>query len=157
MKTYNFSVSVKEFNDSKSSIIDSFINEAKDEERQLEITHAINKETSKTHREILLDFTDEINEELGKIGTGFKNIEVYNEYNMCGTLKTRCKINDIFFVISLEPIRNKLFKDSKYTTYTGEYEMRISRYLESWNQKVTSVQDVLNYMKRDIIEEIKKN
>ena len=43
MKTYKFKVEVPEVNNGKSSLMDSFINEARDEQRQLDITHRINK------------------------------------------------------------------------------------------------------------------
>ena len=156
MKTYNFSVSIPEFKNG-TSIIDSFINEAKDEQRQLAITHAINKETSKVHKEILLNFTDKINEELYNLGIKFQGIEEYDAYHNVNSFKTSCKINGVFYTIYLEPMRNKLFKDSKYPTYTGQFSMEIRRYVESWTQKVHNVEDVLKYMKPDIIKLIKVN
>ena len=55
MKTYKFKVEVPEVNNGKSSLMDSFINEARDEQRQLDITHRINKKTTKVHRQMLID------------------------------------------------------------------------------------------------------
>ena len=73
-KTYKFSVDV-ETTDSNTSFIDGLIDEVTDEKKQLVLTHKINKETTKMHREILLDLADEMNEQLGKVGLKFDDFQ----------------------------------------------------------------------------------
>lgn len=167
MKTYNFSVSVEGIGNNKSSIIDNFINEARDEERQLAITHAINKETSKVHEQMLLDFASDLNEELGSIGLEFG--ELYQPYkwsNQYTRSFIKCKVGHISFVIYVQEDEDRNFKDSKYITYTGDYRMFIGRnssphytacQKDECTTRIHSVEDVFNYMKDDIVKHIKKN
>ena len=86
-KTYKFSVEV-EIPKTESSFIDGLINEVTNEKKQLVLTHEINKETTKMHREILLDLTDEMNEQLGRVGLCFEDFKYegnsnHYEYSMC--------------------------------------------------------------------------
>ena len=164
MKTYNFSVSVEEIGNNKSSIIDSFINEARDEERQLAITHAINKETSKVHERMLLDFASDLNEELCSIGLEFGELNQWRVTNQYTRSFIKCVVGYISFVICLQEDNDRNFKDSKYTTFTGDYRMFIGRnssphytacQKDYCRTKVNSVEDVFNYMKNDIVKHIK--
>jgi hypothetical protein len=166
MKTYNFSVSVEGIGNNKSSIIDSFINEARDEERQLAITHAINKETSKVHEQMLLDFATDLNEELGSIGLEFGELKQDKVSNHYTRSFIKCVVGHISFVIYVQEDNNRNFEDSKYTTFTGDYKMFIGRnscpyytacQKDECTTRIRSVEDVLNYMKGSIITHIKKN
>ena len=64
MKTYNFTVEVEGIRSNESSLINSFINIANDEQNQYKITEAINKESTKIYNKILCDFVEKINIEL---------------------------------------------------------------------------------------------
>lgn len=159
MKTYKFKVEVPEVNNGKSSLLDSFINEARDEQRQLDITYKINKKTTKVHRQILIDFITEINEELSSIGFNeFKVRENFGSgnnyyYESEARLITPKKSYRLYIVGK----NDREFEDSKYTTYTGEYEFKFGYGNSAYTQRVRTVDDVLTMLKDEIIEHIKKN
>lgn len=159
MKTYKFKVEVPEVNNGKSSLIDSFINEARDEQRQLDITYKINKKTTKVHRQILIDFITEINEELSSIGFNeFKLRENFVDgnnyyYDSSARLITTKKSYRLYIVGKTD----REFEDSKYTTFTGEYEFNFGYGDSAYTQRVRTVDDVLTMLKDEIIEHIKKN
>ncbi len=160
MKTYKFKVEVPEVNNGKSSLMDSFINEARDEQRQLDITHKINKKTTEVHRQILIDFITEINEELSSIG--------FNEFKLSDELLDEVGNNYYYgseailqthksFRLYIEGENDREFKDSKYTTFTGKYEFKFGYGNSPYAQRVRTVDDVLTKLKDEIIKHIKKN
>ena len=159
MKTYKFKVEVPEVNNGKSSLLDSFINEARDEQRQLDITHRINKKTTKVHRQILLDFITEINEELSSIG--------FNEFKLSDELghgnnyyyesEARLISPKKSYRLYIMGENDREFEDSKYTTFTGEYKFKFGISNSAYPQWVETVDDVLTKLKGEIIDHIKKN
>tara|TARA_Y100001938_G_scaffold146422_1_gene225231 strand:+ start:588 stop:1088 length:501 start_codon:yes stop_codon:yes gene_type:complete len=160
MKTYKFKVEVPEVNNGKSSLMDSFINEARDEQRQLDITHKINKKTTEVHRQILIDFITEINEELSSIG--------FNEFKLSDELLDEVGNNYYYgseailqthksFRLYIEGENDREFEDSKYTTFTGKYEFKFGYGNSPYAQRVRTVDDVLTKLKDEIIKHIKKN
>jgi len=157
MKTYKFKVEVPEVNNGKSSLMDSFINEARDEQRQLDITHKINKKTTEVHRQILIDFITEINEELSSIG--------FNEFKLSDELGhgnnyyygSQARLQVPFYNIYIVGENDRKFEDSKYTTFTGKYEFKFGYGSSEYTQRVKTVDDVLTKLKDEIIEHIKKN
>jgi hypothetical protein len=158
MKTYKFKVEVAEVNNGKSSLLDSFINEAKDEQRQLDITHKINRKTTEVHRQILMDFVTEVNEELSSIGFNeFKTSSVIINNNQYSKSVYRLKETSYSVWYNLEIIGVQgEFKDSKYTTFTGKYHIRLLSG-KGHDVRVKTVDDVLTNLKGEIIEHIKKN
>jgi hypothetical protein len=164
MKTYKFKVEVPEVNNGKSSLLNSFINEARDEQRQLDITYRINKKTTEVHRQILIDFITEINEELSSIGfnefklsdeLGYANNYYYESVAILQNSKSR-QLNPYKLYIVGENDRE--FEDSKYTTFTGEYRFGLGKpSTSSTYERVRTVDDVLTMLKDEIIEHIKKN
>ncbi len=165
MKTYKFKVEVPEVNNGKSSLLDSFINEARDEQRQLDITHRINRKTTEVHRQILIDFITDINEELSSIGfnefklsdeLGHGNNYYYDSVAKLQNSKSTLSINSYKLYIVGE--NDRKFEDSKYTTYTGKYRFGLSKpSAPSTYERVKTVDDVLTILKDEIIEHIKKN
>ena len=158
MKTYKFKVEVPEVKNGKSSLLDSFIDEAIDEQRQLNITYKINRKTTEVHRQILIDFVTEVNKELSSIGFNeFKNIKdssLGNNHYYCSEAKLHNSRTP--YKLKIVGINEREFKDSKYTTYTGKYNI-ILVYGSSYNEaRVKTVDDVLTKMKDKIIEHIKK-
>ena len=158
MKTYKFKVQVPEVNNGKSSLMDSFINEARDEQRQLDITHRINKKTTKVHRQILIDFITDINEELSSIGFNeFKlRDELGHDNNYYYGSQARLQTHKSYRLY-IEGEEDREFKDSKYTTFTGEYKIKFGYGNSAYTQSVRTVDDVLTKLKDEIIEHIKKN
>ena len=159
MKTYKFKVEVPEVNNGKSSLMDSFINEARDEQRQLDITHKINRKTTEVHRQILMDFVTEVNEELSSIGfnefkTSFNEFKVNNQYSK-SVYRLKGTSYYVWYNLEIIGVQGE-FKDSKYTTFTGEYHIRLLSG-KGHNVRVKTVDDVLTNLKGEIIEHIKRN
>jgi hypothetical protein len=158
MKTYKFKVQVPEVNNGKSSLMDSFINEARDEQRQLDITHRINKRTTEVHRQILIDFITEINEELSSIGFNeFKLRDNFVDGNNCYYGSQARLQSHKSYRLYIEGENDREFEDSKYTTFTGKYEFKFGYGSSAYTQRVRTVDDVLTKLKGEIIEHIKKN
>ena len=159
MKTYKFKVEVPEVNNGKSSLLDSFINEARDEQRQLDITHRINKKTTKVHRQILIDFITEINEELSSIG--FNEFKLRDELghgnNYYYGSEARLITPKKSYRLYIEGENDREFEDSKYSTFTGEYKFKFGYGNSAYTQSVRTVDDVLTKLKDEIIDHIKKN
>ena len=159
MKTYKFKVEVPEVNNGKSSLMDSFINEARDEQRQLDITYKINKKTTKVHRQILIDFITEINEELSSIG--FNEFKVRENFgsgnNYYYESEARLITPKKSYRLYIMGENDREFEDSKYTTFTGEYKFKFGYGNSAYPQRVMTVDDVLIKLKDEIIEHIKKN
>lgn len=129
MKTYKFEVIVNSKNNS-NNILDNIIQDVNNEKEQLKLTHSINIETSKIHKEILKDFCEELNTKLSKIGLGnFGDTRQglfgrSNKYE-CSVARLIGGINHRGVVLSIEGVSNKDFKDSKYSTYTGDFKIFI--------------------------------
>ena len=169
MKRYNFSVKVEGVDDIQSTLIDSFINEAKQDGKEQLVTETINIETSKVHKKILFDFSTAINLQLEKIGLeGFKNSPITgtprNMYTRsaieCDFSIYRCLAefcSEACYRITIKGNEDRGFKDSKYTTYTGDYYLEITgrNTLRSEGMKIASVDDALEYMKDTLMKYIK--
>tara|TARA_R100001198_G_C5206509_1_gene193452 strand:+ start:664 stop:1131 length:468 start_codon:yes stop_codon:yes gene_type:complete len=152
MKTYKFTVEVEGIHAEENSLINSFINTANDEQNQINITEAINKKSTKIYNKILCDFVESINREL-KVAHifGFENPFLWLKYsNECMGSKAEAVINGNVYNLKIIPENNRDFKDSKYTTYTGNYHIELN------GTRVKTVDDVLKIMERDIIQTIKK-
>jgi hypothetical protein len=164
MKRYNFSVKVEGVDDVQSTLIDSFINEVKQDGKEQLVTETINIETSKVHKKILFDFSTAINLQLEKIG-----LEGFQPSGITGTPKNmytrsaiECDVDiyvdtDVSYRITIKGNEDRGFKDSKYTTYTGDYYLEITgrNTLRSEGMKIASVDDALEYMKDTLMKYIK--
>lgn len=169
MKRYNFSVEVEGVDNVQSTLINSFIEEATQDRKEQLITETINVETSKIHRKVLLDFATEINVQLDKIDSraygikGFKNSPITGSVkNMYTPSAISCAIfvgaTDVCYRIALKPNSDRGFKDSKYTTYTGDYYLQISGkndFKPNDGVNISSVYDALEYMKDTLMRYIK--
>ena len=164
MKTYTCSVSVDSF-DKHSSLIDSFINEGNENKKQAKLSERINEETTKLHRQILTDFVDEINKQLEKINLSFTNLSYNTKSNEYRESYATCEFRiglttKVYYILNIIGIMDREFKDSKYSTYTGNYDIRIKRSQTYFNrdiilvEKIKNIDDALNYMKDDIINYI---
>ena len=152
MKTYKFTVEVEGIHAKGNSLINSFINQANDEQNQLKITEEINKKSTKIYNKILCDFVESINRELAVAYIkGFSTPLLHTVFsNKCLGSQAKISINDNVYSINIRPENDRDFKDSKYTTYTGKY------YIFFRDMTVKTVDDVLKIMETDIIEQIKK-
>lgn len=152
MKTYNFTVEVEGIHANGNSLINSFINQANDEKNQFKITEEINKKSTKIYNKILCDFVESINRELAIAHIkGFNTPFLYAQFsNKCQGSSAKISINNKNWTLDIRPKNDRDFKDSKYTTYTGDY------FIAFRDNIVKTVDDVLKIMEMDIIEEIKK-
>jgi hypothetical protein len=151
-KTYKFSVDV-ETTDSNTSFIDGLIDEVTDEKKQLVLTHKINKETTKMHREILLDLADEMNEQLGKVGLKFDDFQYegnnnHYKYSMC-----KAVVDNRSFVLIIKGSGFGRFEGSKYSTFTGEYNLSLAinsspYYTANQRDEATTVKDIADIFGR---------
>ena len=164
MKRYNFSVKVEGVDDIQSTLIDSFVNEAKKDGKEQLVTETINIETSKVHKKILFDFSTAINLQLEKIGLeGFQPSGITGTPNNMYTRSAiKCDVDiyaetDVSYRITIKGNEDRGFKDSKYTTYTGDYYLEITgrNTLRSEGMKIASVDDALEYMKDTLMKYIK--
>jgi len=165
MKTYNFSVTVKSL-ETEKSLMDEFIKEAKDNKRQRDLTTSINIETTKVHRQILIDFMDAVNKELSKIGLSFVDVFDRPLSNGYSESYTFCCINGFLHFLYVKGIQDREFTESRYPTYTGGYTIRVARVnhknyknieLVNINTCIDNVDDVLKYMKHDIMKYLQEN
>lgn len=170
MKTYKFEVIVNSKNNS-NNILDNIIQDVNNEKEQLKLTHSINIETSKIHKEILKDFCEELNTKLSKIGLGnFGDIKQglfgrsTTKYE-CSVARLIGGINHEGVVLSIEGVSNRDFKDSKYLTYTGDFKIFIidndSEYytanqLHKNKTEVKTTDDVIKAMEFSIKEYLHK-
>ena len=158
MKVYNFRVEVEEAYQGASSLMSEIINEVKDEQSQLKISEKINEKTTEIHREILTSYVDEINKHLNGIGlVGFVMRDKYfKEINSYKTHQSAmCKISHgengySSHELLISGISDKGFKDSKYTTYTGDFKITLN------NHDVNTLWDIINSMKDSIKRYLKE-
>ena len=152
MKTYKFTVEVESVHAEENSLINSFINTANDEQNQINITEAINKKSTKIYNKIFCDFVESINRELNVAHIfGFQEPYLWMKYsNECQGSRADAVINGNIYNLKIILENDRDFKDSKYTTYTGDYHIELD------GERVKTVDDVLKIMERDIIQTIKK-
>ena len=147
-----------------SSFIDKLKDEVKDEERQLILTHKINKKTTQLHREILIDIVNTLNSELIKVDLKFNEYRLEGNTNQYKRSMVKCSFKNTCIVLVIGArMSDRNFKDSKYSTYTGDYKFYIgsnsSKYytanqIDKTTTKVENVNDVLEYMRNHIKEHI---
>jgi len=161
-RTITFSIEIED-NTTDNSFIDNLIDEVAEDKRQLEITHKINKETTNQHRLILIGLVDELNSQLNRVGLRFGDYR-FSDYSANRYLSSHVKCvigkNTIILMISGRSghqLTNK-FTESKYTTYTGEYDLKMGFDSENnVNTTVLNLNMILNHIKHNIKEHIKEN
>jgi hypothetical protein len=154
---YTFTIEVNPFGDG-NSFMDKLLDEVNDEKNQLMLTQKINKESSKAHREILSDFVKDINKMIEPHGVSFHDEQISNTTNGYSDYSYVCKFSNGFTsAILITAFSDTSFKDSKYSTYTGEYQIRITRQRESFRRDygticsgVKNVLDALEYIRFDL-------
>lgn len=141
MKTYTYTITFDNGESSSSDYISSILDELNDESKQFDLSLAINKKTCDTLAEMLFnDIKNQLNNALEGSGIEFDlegtcatvNIPKYNvnTFVLGVELFTPRKT---FISVMVKPIINKDFKDSKYPTYTGDYEMFVTTSDASFN------------------------
>jgi recombinational DNA repair protein RecR len=150
MKTYTFTVTVEDSVE-KSNIIDELFAEIIEEKRQLALTHAINKETTRVHREILESIGNNIKETLKRIGVKVSETKdgriaknLYKSSSLLICFPKSRQSNSLEIVGSPQYD----FKESMYTTYTGKYQLELNGY------PVDTVENIIQYVRPNIKKEI---
>jgi hypothetical protein len=156
MKTYSFSVEADYTNTGKD-FIDSLLNEIDSEKKQLELTYRINRETTKLHKQILMDLVDEINATLQHVGLKFDRISQYSHSNEYQSHMAICTYQTGYStIILITANNNEPFKDSKYVTYTGGYDLKIGNYgstkyeigmMRDVTHRFKTINEALNFMR----------
>jgi len=170
-KVYEFKVTVKE-EVKTSGFIQDIINEAKEDEAQMDLTRQINKKTRNLHKEILEDSVESLNKELRTVGLEFNHHEYYGGTNGYSSSMMRLDIpnkggfdfSGMSYVLIIAGKSNRDFKHSKYTTFDGDFEIKIARnshlcYTANQAKRAISIYDVsevVNHIKDDVKEYIKK-
>ena len=162
MKKLTFIIEVDD-TEINGSFIDKLKDEVKDEKRQSTLTFKINTETTKQHRIVLTELANSLNQELGKVGLKFDEYRHDDNYNHYQKSLVKCVVNNRCVVLAITGQNDRNFKESKYTTYTGDYFLRIggnnspyytANQCDKLTSKVKDVNDVLEYMKHSIKEHI---
>jgi len=153
--TYKFKVNYEPFI-SKSNIINSIIDEVKDDDSQLRLTQSINKKTTKIHNKILKDFRKVIVGEIGRLGINAGDVikYSYNETNNYVESYFSIKMDgELHYNIFITANSDRNFDDSRYTTFTGDYIIKISkgqeipRYINCSDVKtIKNIDDALSFM-----------
>lgn len=131
MKKYSYSIEV-DFINKGDNFLDSLMNEVKDERNQLALTYKINLATKELHKKILLGYAKELNIVLKKVGLHFDETPNVSKNNIGNTNKYEAQYimcrypNSVYsHVIMIGAESDSNFKDSKYTTFTGDYYLAI--------------------------------
>ena len=131
MKTYTYTITFDNGESSSSDYISSILNELNDESKQFDLSKAINKKTCDTLKDMLFnDIKNELNNALEGSGIEFNlegdcpslNIPENDKYSFVLGVELYTPRRE-FISVMINPLQNKDFKDSKYPTYTGDYEM----------------------------------
>jgi hypothetical protein len=134
-----------------NGFIDKLINEVNEDKKQLAITQYINKETTILHRKTLIGIVDELNGELCKAGLMFTDYQYSLPSNGYRFSYVMCKVDKHVFKLAVKGRSGqqltKKFTESKYTTYTGEYDLKIG--FDNVNRENTTLRNtnmVLKHM-----------
>jgi hypothetical protein len=140
MKTYKFEVKVQTPPKS-GNFAKGLLDEVSDERLQADLTYAINLETTKVHRKILVDFIQQLNNELKPLGFEFIGVKksmypTSNEYAQHVSSLSFRKPN-ANFIIKVSGVVDMGFEDSKYTTYTGKYNIMMGQGAHHYSENIT--------------------
>ncbi len=169
-KTYRFKVEA-EAPSRNDDLVADLLAEVNQERSELDLTKKINAESSQIHMEILKEFCNELDKVFHE-GLGFdifgdlQHIKGANGY-YTPMARLYGGLNGKGIIIVVRGLLDREFSDSKYTTYTGEYqiELRINfdaiTYaplpLSSNHKVVENVADVVDYLRYDIKKELQQN
>lgn len=174
MKTLTFQVKVPELEQS-TSVLDSIINEAHDEQHRLEVCHKINAKSSKQYKKILQGIVNEMNSTLTKVGLAYETdlLEVLMHNNL-RTYATEVKVDIYRYRMSIMPVS---CGEGGYTTYKGNYRLQLHvkstksykdydfgskvrngmSLINALKPEEISVERILNTYKESLKEHIKNN
>ena len=171
-ETYKFKVDVIVNDDHTDDAVMDIMHEVDDEQVQLNITHTINKKTSQVHKDILLDMMCDFNEKVKPLGVEFKWYETANGNNCYLPPQIRLHrlrsaqerkagithISPLGIVVKLCGESERNFSKSKYTTYTGAYNLKyrdITSYRDEFN-RIDTLDELLTEEK-DLFKETYTN
>lgn len=158
MKSKKAEIEVKEQLHSKG-IVHQLIMEVEEEKRQLQTTKSVNKATSELHYKILSDFVSALNKEIEVVGKGFEPIEtidVVNDYEFyMSKLSSLGWRGTTYYLHIVGSNRNKI--NNIHTTYAGEYNLYFGIHEDyNSNKVVDSIAEIVDMMKFDLKEELRK-
>lgn len=166
MKNYTYSVDI-DLSHKGESFMDELMSEVNNEKKQSELTYKINKESTKIHREILVDLIAEVNKLIEPHGVSFGEIRQYHNSNEYVNHMAICRFSNGFScIIMVDGEPHTRFEHSKYTTYTGEHHIKITRKQDhsyqdvrshDMNGRILNVDDLLDYIRFDLKSHIENN
>jgi len=156
-----FTVHVQEHKASKPTFADLIKDEITEDNRQKEITYAINRETTKAHAKALDVILAKLNSELEGLNIEFKRSPIGMETSQTNHYIRPYAIlklgfNNFSWGIRLNGKNTPHFELSKYTTFCGEYNIQIVRLASPcWTANpsfynVGSIEDILKEIKDDV-------
>tara|TARA_R110002049_G_scaffold92688_2_gene229724 strand:+ start:52 stop:591 length:540 start_codon:yes stop_codon:yes gene_type:complete len=171
-ETYKFKVDIIVNDGYTDDAVMDIMHEVDDEQVQLNITHTINKKTSEVHKDILLDMMYDFNEKVKPLGVEFQWYETANGNNcylppqirlhrLRSTQERKAGITHISplgIVVKLCGESERNFSKSKYTTYTGAYNLGvrdITSYRDEFN-RIDTLDDILT-KEKDLFKETYTN
>lgn len=143
-----FIIEVEIPNKKTNSFLDEIRQEIDQEQSEMLITKKINEEVSVIHYNILNDLVKQLNDIISETGISFEQ-PVYdsntNGYRSCKSVLPN------YTNLSIKGLVDVKFKESRYSTYTGNYQLKCRGYL------VSSVEDILKVIKPYIKDRIIHN
>lgn len=155
MKIYKISIKFDSDYTGAQGVLQSILNEAEDDHRQLSITKRINAETLKAHKWIAEELSREIDTLLGEYGVKTSIIIPSGNSNGYQISNFTFELNRSTVSISVGSfMSDRKFTESKYCTHTGSYEIRVTkgdyRSNKESSSNVKNLKGVVEYLKNDL-------
>ena len=151
-KKYIITVEVEVENTSDDAVL-AIMDEVNSERKQLALTHRINEATAKTHKAALIELMYAFNNKIEPLGSEFDWYEKGRDSN--NYANPQIKMNRIGewysrrgegIIVRFCGIPDRPFPDSKYTTYTGDYNLQYKQGGGDWFT-IDSIDQLLERLK----------
>jgi hypothetical protein len=152
-KKYIITVEVEVENTSDDAVL-AIMDEVNSERKQLALTHRINEATAKTHKAALIELMYAFNNKIEPLGSEFAWYEKGLDSNNYANPKIRMnRIGEWYtnfggegIIVRFCGIPDRPFPDSKYTTYTGDYNLQYKQGGGDWFT-IDSIDQLLEILK----------
>jgi len=158
MKKYTITIEIEEVEESLG-FIDKLLDEAKEDQKQLEFAVKVNKESKKLHMRSFKEIISKIDKELSRVGLHSGEpffITGTNEY--CPS-RVDYLINDNYHQLRYEskPIDSQFYKKNKYQMYDGNPRLYYRRHITDMSREIDGIVGFFNRIEYDVKEHIRKN
>ena len=152
-KKYIITVEVEVENTSDEAVL-AIMDEVNSERKQRALTHRIYEATAKTHKAALIELMYAFNNKIEPLGAEFawyeKGLDVNNyaypqiRMNRIGE-RYSSQVEGI--IVRFRGINDRAFPDSKYTTYTGDYNLQYKQGVRGDWFTIDSIDQLLERLK----------